>query len=61
MKITDLTTQLSRLREEFGDLECCVYVPTGIEPIDRTKVHVLQDFDFGKIEGKQTGERVVLV
>lgn len=61
MKISELISKLALQQEEFGDLECCVYVGSGIEPIERTKVHLLQDFDFGKIEGKRTGERVLLV
>jgi hypothetical protein len=61
MKISDLISQLDWLKENYGDIECAVYDETGIQPLRALKVYTLQDFDFGRIDGRKTGDRLALV
>ena len=61
MKISDLTARLDALREQHGDLDCVVYPVSGIEPVRQPRVKVLQDFDFGQLGIRRTGERVIVI
>lgn len=61
MKLSELAAQLNFLQEHYGDLECVVYADAGIESITRAKMHVLQDFDFGSIGSRKTGDRVAMI
>ena len=61
MKISDLISQLGRLKDNYGDLDCAVYDETGIQPLRSLRVYSLQGFDFGRIEGRKTGDRLALV
>ena len=61
MKIGKLIEQLGFLQQHYGDLDCVVYADAGIDPVKRARLHVLQDFDFGNLGSKRTGDRVVVV
>ncbi len=61
MKISDLVSQLAWLKEKHGDLDCAVYDETGIQPLRGLRVYTLQGFDFGRIEGRKTGDRLALL
>ena len=61
MKISDLMARLDALREEHGDLECVVYPLSGIEPVRQPRTRVLQEFDFGHLGSRRTGDRVLVI
>jgi hypothetical protein len=61
VKISDLVPQLDWLKDNYGDLECAVYDDSGIQPLRSLRVYCLQDFDFGRIGGRKTGDRLALV
>ena len=61
MKLSKLVKQLTLLQEIHGDLEAHVYVDSGIEPITNPRIHVLQDFDFGSLGSRKTGDQVALI
>jgi hypothetical protein len=61
MKISELLAQLEWLKENYGDLDCAVYDTEGIQPLRSVKVYSLQGFDFGRIEGRKTGDQLALV
>jgi hypothetical protein len=61
MKLSDLISQLDWLKDNYGDLDCAVYDETGIQPLRGLMVYPLQDFDFGRIQGRKTGDRMALV
>ena len=61
MKISEMLEQLEWLKGSYGDLDCAVYDETGIQPLRSLKVYSVQDFDFGRIDGRKTGDRLALV
>ena len=61
MKIGELMARLDTLREEHGDLDCVVYPLSGIEPVRQPRARSLQDFDFGHLGNRRTGDRVIVL
>jgi hypothetical protein len=61
LKISDLIAHLEIMKEDHGDLDCAVYADSGVQPVGRPKIYALQDFDFGKIDGRRTGERLAML
>lgn len=61
MKVSELIECLAALQDEYGDLDCVVYPLSGIEPVRRPGTKVLQDFDFGHLGSRRTGDRIIVL
>ncbi len=61
MRISELRNHLAYLEANFGDLDCVVYGDHGIFPIKAPRIHILQDYDFGRLSDYRTGDKVAVI